>query len=441
METGGRLKQGMSALDVIALGVTAAVGMSIFSIVAPATAVAGPGMLISLGIAALPMVVFVVVYAFIGSAVPRSGSSYDWPAFFVHPFLGFMVAWLRIIGNAGSLQLMAVVFVGYLSRMFAVPQHPTMLLLLFVFYLINLFGIDVVAKVVRGLVLLKVTVLGAFIAFGLPHLHAAYFTPVAPHGALSILAALPLLVGLYSGIESAAEVGEEIRNSKAVIGKGLAFATLIGLILYFGTSAVTIGTLGSERVSSSSAPLLQAGELFLGSWFSPLVLLTALASIGAAINATILIFSRFLLAMGRDRTLPAALARIHPRWGTPHVAITVVFALGALATFLPNSLVFLFLAANIPTMLKYFSNCWSALRLVERHPEIHAQARFRLSARAAKAWAWSGMGSALIIVLAGLEADRRPYAILGAWGALGAIYWWFYARHASLGMIRRRHSS
>ena len=431
----------MSAVDVIALGVTAAVGMSIFSIVAPATAVAGPAMLISLGIAALPMVVFVVVYAFIGSAVPRSGSSYDWPAFFVHPYLGFLVAWLRIIGNAGSLQLMALVFVGYLSRMFAVPKHPTMLLLLFVFYIINLLGINVVAKVVRGLVLLKVAVLSTFIVFGLPHLRAANFAPMAPHGAWSILAALPLLVGLYSGIESAAEVGEEIRNAKAAIGRGLAVATLIGLILYLGTSVVTIGTLGSQAVSSSTAPLLEAGDRFLGGWFSPLVLLTALASIAAAINATILIFSRFLFAMGRDRTLSAALARIHPRWGTPHVAITVVFISGVLATLMPDNLVFLFLAANIPTMLKYFSNCWSALRLVERHPSIHARARFKLSARAAKAWALSGMGSALIIVLSGFQADWRPYAILGVWGALGTLYWWVYARHASLGMRQRAAES
>ncbi|HEY0339386.1 MAG TPA: amino acid permease, partial [Steroidobacteraceae bacterium] len=129
-----RLREAMGAGDIVALGVSAAVGMSIFAITAPATAVAGPGMLISLALTAVPMSVFLVVYAFMGSAVPRSGSSYDWPARFVHPFLGFTVTWLRILGNAVSLGLMAVVFVSYLGKVVSIPEFPVMVGLLTIFY-------------------------------------------------------------------------------------------------------------------------------------------------------------------------------------------------------------------------------------------------------------------------------------------------------------------
>ncbi len=427
----------MGSWDVIALGVSAAIGMSIFSVVAPATAVSGPGMLAALAIAAVPMIVFVVVYAFIGSAIPRSGSSYDWPAFFVHPYLGLIATWLRIVGNAGSLQLMAVVFVGYLSSVVAVPAGPTMVLVLAVFYVINLVGISTVGKVTRALVLLKIVVLGTFVIVGLSHVESGRFFPFLPHGGWAILAAVPLLVGLYTGIESAAEVGEEIRNSRAVIGKGLAIATGIGMLVYFGTSFVTIGVLGPAAVGSSHAPLQQAGSSFLGAWMLPLLLITALASIGAAMNATILIFSRFLFAMGRDGALPASLGRIHPRWGTPYVATTVVFILGLLALLLPDDLIFLFLAANIPTMLKYFSNCWSALRLVDRHPALHAAATIPMTRHSVRAWSLVGMACAIGIILAGLGADWRPYAILLAWGAVGSVYWFSHARHTSRWMRDR----
>jgi APA family basic amino acid/polyamine antiporter len=434
----GQLKQGMNLADVVALGVSAAVGMSIFSITAPATAVAGPAMLLSLAAAAVPMIIFVVVYAFVGSALPRSGSSYDWPARFVHPYAGFIVAWLRILGNAGSLQLMATVFTSYLTQAVAVPARPTMLLLLFVFYVINLLGVGVAGKAASGLVLLKLVVLGAFIYAGLAHVRPESFTPFLPHGPWSIFAALPLLIGLYTGIESAAEVGEETRNSKTTIGIALAVATLIGMTLYFGTAIVTLGVLGPAAVAVSRAPLLEAGRNFLGPWVAPLLLITALASIAGAVNGTILIFTRFLFAMGRDRALPAVLARIHPRWGTPHVAATAAFLLGVLALALPSNLVFLFLAANIPTMLKYFFNCLSAVRLVDHHAGLHRQAAFRLSRQAVKAWAYAGMGCALVIIVAGLGADWKPYAILAVWGGVGTLYWFGYGRHVSLCMRERK---
>jgi APA family basic amino acid/polyamine antiporter len=271
----------------------------------------------------------------------------------------------------------------------------------------------------------------------LPHIRAANFTPLIPNGPWSVVAILPLLVGLYSGIESAAEAGEEIRNGRKVIARSLGIATLIGVVLYFGTSIVTLGVLGPGAVAKSSAPLYEAVVVFLGKWASPLLVFTALASIASAVNATYLIFARFLFAMGRDGVLSTALERIHPRWGTPYVAITVVYLLGLLSLLLPQSLTFLFLAANVPTMLKYFSNCLAAWRVAEYHRKLHAEAAFRLSRRAIKWWSVAGMACAVVIVLAGVDTDWRPYLVLLVWGALGGAYWLLRARHKS-GFMRAR---
>ncbi len=425
----GRLKQGMTGLDVVALGVGAAIGMSIFSVMAPAAQAAGPGLLVSLALAAIPMVVFTVVYAFMGSAVPRSGSSYDWPAQFVHPFVGFIVNWLRILGNAGSLYLMALVFVSYVSKVISLPSVPTMVALLAVFCVINLVGVNVTGGVSRVLVVLKIAALGVFVVLGIPFVRAANFAPFLPTGWWGVLAALPLLSGLYMGLETGVEVGEEIRNSASVIAKGLGFTMSITIVVYFAVSFVAVGALGAPGLAASSAPILDAGRLFLGRWTNILIVVTAAAAIGAAINATYLIFARFLFAMGRDGVLPAVLGRIHPKWGTPYVAILVVFALALVSFFLPSSLLFLFLAANIPVMLKYVSHCWAAARLVEHHPELHRRAKFMLSRRAVKAWSYAGIGLAVVTIFSGVGADWRPYAILCVWGGLGLVYWFARSRH------------
>ena len=164
---GGHLKEGLTIVDVVSIGVGSAVGVSIFSIMAPAAKVAGTGMLPALAIASIPMIIFAVVYAFMGSTVPKSGASFEWPARFIHPFVGFMVAWLRIVGNTGALTVLTLVLVSYASRAVALPQKPTMFALLLVFYLANLFGVKVAAGVERVLVVFKLVAFAVFVLLGL----------------------------------------------------------------------------------------------------------------------------------------------------------------------------------------------------------------------------------------------------------------------------------
>jgi APA family basic amino acid/polyamine antiporter len=434
----GSLKQGMTLVDIVAIGLGAAIGVSIFAVIQPAARVAGPGALISLLIAALPMAIFVVVYSFMGSAVPRSGASFDWPTQFVHPTLGFMVTWIRILAYAGILNMLTLVLVNYLSVAIRIPRRPFMFLLLLIFYLLNLFGIRIAARTERFLVFLKILAFAVFVFVGIRFIKISNFTPLAPFGTWSILAAVPLLVGLYSGIETATDVGEEIKNSSAVIGRGLTIAAALGLFIAIATTFVALGVVGAPNLAESRAPLLDAGKLFLGRWNNPLMLATATLAICTSLNAAYLVFSRFLFAMGRDRALPVSLAKIHPAWGTPYVSITVVFIFGVLGLLLPSSLVFLFLAINIPSMLKYFSNCLSASRLVDHYPELHRGAKFKLSRKAVKAWSYSGMICAIVIIVAGLSADWRPYAALGAWAIIGAAYWTWRGRHVSSSMQKRR---
>jgi APA family basic amino acid/polyamine antiporter len=436
-----QLHEGLGIVDVVALGVGSAVGVSIFSIMAPAARVAGSGMLLALALAAVPMVIFAVVYAFMGSTVPKSGASFEWPARFIHPFVGFGVAWLRIIGNTGALTVLTLVLVSYASRAVPLPQKPSMFVLLLIFFVANLVGVKVAAGIERVLVVFKLIAFAIFVAVGIGAVSSANFSPATGGDWRGVLAALPLLVSLYMGIESAVEVGEEIRNSAAVIARGLAAAVITTIVVYVAVSSVALGVLGAGELGESDAPLFDAGARFLGRWNSPLIIFAAVAAIGTSLNAIYMTFTRFLFAMGRDRVFPQAFARVHPRWRTPYVSVTAVFLLGCAGLLLPTSLVFLFLAVSIPTMLKYLSNCWSALRLVGRHPELHAQSRFRLSAGAVRGWSYAGIVAGLVLLVAGVSADWRPYAILGGWFVVGLGYWFARGQHMSRGMQALRAGS
>lgn len=420
---GGGLRKEVRLIDVVTLGAGTAVGVALFSIFAPAAQVAGPGMLISLALAAAPMIVFAVIYAFMGSALPLSGASFEWPTRFIHPSVGFMVAWLRILGSTGAMVVLAQVLVQYVSMVVYVPLKPAMLALFTVFFLLNLFGISIAARAQTIMFSLLSIVLAVFVVGALPHVEAANFTPLLARGWVGVLAAVPLLVSLFLGIETATEIGEEVRNARTAIVRGIAICVAVTLLIYVAVSVVTLGALGPERLALSQAPLLETAGLLFGDTAKLFIVAAATLAITKSLNAVLMIFSRFLFAMGRAGVLPTALARIHPRWGTPHVATATAFGFCVLGLLLPDNLVFLFLAVNIPTMLKYLCTCISAMRMVDSHPEIYARAVFRPRRGTIKVWAWVGVVCAIAIIIAGFGADWRPYAVLGAWAVVGALYW------------------
>ena len=427
--TKGELRKGVSLFGIVALGTGTAIGVSIFSVIAPGAALAGPGMLLALGLAAVPMTLFAVTYAFMGSAVPVSGASYEWSRRFIHPFVGFIIGWLRIAGSTAALILLAFVLVQYWSMAISLPLKPTMFAVLALFFLLNIVGVSVAAKGQLIMVLVLLVTCALLVASAIPASNPANFSPLLSKGWSGVFAAVPLLVALFMGIEAATEVGEEVKDGHKTIPLGIALSLLLSASIYLVVAGAAIGVLGAPRLGASEAPLLEMATVSLGRFGMPLILTSVTVALGTSLNAIFMIFSRSLFAMGRSRILPAALARVHGRWGTPHIAISTAFVLCCFGLLLPSSLIFLFLAVNIPTLLKYGATCIAATRVVSHHADIYANAGFKLRPAVIRGWAYAGAACAVGIILLGLSADWRPYVVLSGWAVAGVIYY-FLRRNA-----------
>lgn len=419
------LRRGVGLLGVVMLGAGTAIGVSIFTVLQPTAQIAGSGLLIAVFLAALPMIFFAMAYAFLASALPRSGASYEWPRRFVHPLAGFLVAWLRILTNIGVLTLLGTVLMQYLNMAVALPVKLTMALVFTFIFALNYVGVRVAAGAQTLMMAMLLAALGTLVATGLPMANVAMIAPLTGNGWLAIFAAVSLMISLFLGIESAVEIGEEVRDPTRNIPRGIALAVLLTAAVYFTVAFTALALLGPAGLAASTAPLIDAARIPLGDYALPLILTAATVSILKSLNAVAITFSRALFAMGRTGALPEALGRVHPRFGTPHVAVLVAWVLAMASTLLPSDLVFLLLAANIPTMLKYLASCLSAINLVRFHPELHAQAALKWS-RARVVWVSSiGIACAIGIILAGLAADWRPYVLILAWALAGLIYWAF----------------
>jgi len=423
-----QLRQGVKLIDLVMLGAGTAIGAAIFSVLGPATQVGGTGILISVAIAAVPMVLFGLVYAFMASALPKTAASYEWQRAFTHPVIAFGIVWLRILSNAVVMIILGQVLVNYLGMVIPLPEKPVILAFFAAVFALNYFGVAIAARAQTILMLGLLAVFAVFVASGVPSLKPGLFVDAIHGGWLPIVAALPLMIQLFLGIETATEVGGEVADAKRVIPLGLALALILTVVVYLAISFTALSLVGPDVLAASKAPLLEAAKASLGHAATPLIVTAAVLALTKSMNAIFLVFARFLYAMGKTGELPAALGRIHPKYGTPHMATIVAFVASCIGLLLPSSLLFLLIAVNIPTMMKYLGSCLAAWNLSAKHPGIHAQARLRFSRGTVMALSALGMVAAAVIAALGVTSDWKPYVLLGGWLAIGLIYYAFRTR-------------
>jgi APA family basic amino acid/polyamine antiporter len=212
---------------------------------------------------------------------------------------------------------------------------------------------------------------------------AANLTPFAPHGWGTLAAGAALVVWGYSGVESATVPAEEVRDAEHTIGRGTmigyAFATLIFLL----TATAVAGALPNEVVASSARPIALAAERAAGPWAGTVIGVAAIVAGLGTLNGWILMAGRIPVAAAQDGIFFPALARLHPRFGTPHVALVVGTAVASamLLLFFNRSLLgvfnFIVLLAVLTTLLPHLYAAGAELMLVRRHPARYSPAERR----------------------------------------------------------------
>jgi len=136
-----------------------------------------------------------------------------------------------------------------------------------------------------------------------------------------------------SGLELAPILAGEIRRPERTLPRSsLLVAPLAGLFYAACTAGVlAILPYNSVNAMHGLAQTVQAGAGEAGYlWLPPLVaVLVALSALGqfSVLGAAA---ARLPYAVGADRFLPQAFARVHPRWHTPYVSILVVGGIAAL---------------------------------------------------------------------------------------------------------------
>ncbi len=156
---------------------------------------------------------------------------------------------------------------------------------------------------------------------------------MTPHMHFRDVLFMATIVFALGGSESASFLGDEVKDARRNLPRGLlaggAFVTT-GYIL--GTVAVLVA-LPANKVSGLEGIMQAISKSAERVGFAGIVPLAALlitiSNLGA-LGAWLAVSARLPFVAGLDRYLPAAFARVHPKWGTPHVALLVQAICGAI---------------------------------------------------------------------------------------------------------------
>lgn len=345
----------LGTLDTIVMAVAgSAPAYSIAATTAVLTATVGLAGPASLLYCAIPMLGIVLAFGRLGRIDVNAGASYSWVGRTLHPFLGFLSGWALVVSTtifmvAGSLPAGAMTLALFDPALAenAVLATAAGAAWFLAMLLVVLGGTRLTVRAQLLMSGVELAILLFFVIAALLHspsqtshgtafdwswLGFSQFDGPAGFASGALIATF-----YYWGWDVTSNLSEETRNSRRTAG----LAALVGLgIVFLLFEAFTIAVnviLSAEDIQAGGAHVLSTlGEAIWPGIGGKLLVLAVLLSTVATLETTLIQVTRSLFAMGRDRTMPAALGTVHRRWNTPWVTIAVVGAV-ALAMFVAST--------------------------------------------------------------------------------------------------------
>ena len=323
----------------LAIGIGTMIGAGIFVFPGLAGAEVGTAATASFAIGGLIALLVALPTSELATAMPKSGGGY----YFISRGLGTLAGtvvglslWLGLV-FATAFYLVGLGFYALdaLAELgISVGGSPgvvvSVLAVIFgiAFTVLNVTGTENAAKLQNGIVALLLSMLVAFLGFGLldtfgivdagtPPAEAADVWAIGP-----IMSVAALVFTSYLGFAQVATVAGEMKNPGrnlplAMIGSVVTVTVMYVLTIYVATDIFDQAALAA----AGETAMVEVGRELLGVGGALVIILGGLLATMSSANASILSTSRAIYGVSKDALLPAWAARINLKYGTPHVAL------------------------------------------------------------------------------------------------------------------------
>ena len=360
--------RGIGRWDLVALMVNITIGSGILGLPAKLFALTGVYSVLALVLCAILVAIVAICFAEVGSRFTHTGGPYLFTrtAFGATP--GFIVGWLYWVSRVLTFATICNLLVVYLARLAPALQGPAARVVIIsvvvvAIWLVNLVGIRQATIVSNGLTTLKVTLLLVFGVIGILTVRAWPAAPATLPPAADFSDAMLLGIFAFVGFEAALVAAGETRNPRRDVPFAVALSLLIVLILYAGVQIVCIAAV--PALATSTAPFADAAVVLWGPTGEHVITLGAVVIMLGSLNSGFLATSRLPFAFAEQGDMPGVLARVHPKFRTPHVAILASAVLVWLATVASSFLSAITLATST-RMVVYIAGCLALITLRRR---------------------------------------------------------------------------
>jgi amino acid transporter len=367
------------AIGPLALGVNVVnvtIGAGIFALPAIVAATLGPTAVIAYLVCGALIMLVLLCYVELGTRITRSGGTVAYIEEAFGPFAGFLAWALYGIGfNAAAVA--AIVHVMFDALATFVPAlaagglaRPVAIVVFFAgLAALNIRGVragtglSFVTTTAKLVPLLLLIVVGAFAVRG-ANLAFTGWPPLSAFGSATLV-----LFFAFSAAEAALTPSGEIRDPVRTIPRGVIGGASVVVLIYLAVHVVAQGVLGAELAQGASAPLAAVAGRVMGAAGVALIVAATAVSVFGNLAVDMICTPRAFLAVAESGVLPRAMARVHPTYRTPWIAILVYVTI-IIGLALSGGFRALAVLASMSLLLVYLAICLGTLRIRYSRPPI-----------------------------------------------------------------------
>ena len=360
MAEAGRYKRSLGLFELVSLGVGGTIGSGIFVVPGVAAKLSGPWSLLAWLIVALSASCVLLSLAYVSFRFTSSNSFYSLFSSVFGQKVAVPLLVLYLISSVFGIATIAAGIGQYLSYFGISNVLVIEIAIISSFCLLNISGISLSGSTENILTTLKIIPLVIIAFLLIPFINVENFIPQTPVTYTGFLATIIIVYWPFTGFEISAIPVEETRDPK-IIRRSLILVMGIVVFVYLLLNISLIGSVGSETLAASPAPIATAAAmLFNSSGF--IVAIIGIVAMLSAINAYIIGTSRILQSMAVQFSIPK-LEDLTPR-GTPAFALITGCVISAVLLLFSNHFAQLATISVITTLIPYIFFCLSSWVLV-----------------------------------------------------------------------------
>ena len=349
-------------------GLGTAIGAGIYVLIGTAADRAGLYAPLSFVLAGLCLAPTAASYAELSGRLPVSaGESAYVRSGFNSRTMGQITGWMVIFAGTFASAAVANGAVGYIREFVDVSPSLLAIAVIVAIGLVAAWGIAESVTVAAVLTVIEASGLLAIVGFGLlgPDSVTARMGDLLPREITTdlwsgVFAASLLAVFAFIGFEDMVNVAEETKNPKRTLPWGIFITLILTTVLYILVASISVLSVSPELLADSDAPLAMVYRNTTGASSGLISSIAILATLNTILVQMIMV-SRVVYGMADRGSMPASLARVHPRTQTPLIAtalavaaaivLAVAFDLDRLADFTSQLVLVIWALANLALLL------------------------------------------------------------------------------------------